>query len=357
MPDRSEFVSLVKALATVAAIACTVAVALWLVWRPRRLMPPQRWRAVAWSGWHCGLACLLLILFSDLVTAALDSQGVASWVFGKPTDKLVADRLARYVAGLITLPGILLGWWLLLWPWSAGRPFRLGGSRDAILGVVAWMGVGPLVYVVNMIALVIYGAVYGSPPKDHPLLELLRNQGTASMVWTLVLVESIIAAPIREELLFRGILQPWFSRDENGGPHAFAWAALVGIVFRSLTITETGLGRAVSLAAPVLLVAVIVPVALRVADLFGRPQPPVALLWLLPLRDPDQRRRAVLGIFGTAALFANVHAAVWPTPVPLFVLGLGLGWLAMRTQGVIAPIVCHAFFNAVACVEMYYLAR
>ena len=33
---------------------------------------------------------------------------------------------------------------------------------------------------------------------------------------------------------------------------------------------------------------------------------------------------------------------------PLFVLGLGLGWLALRTQSLIGPLFVHALFNAVA---------
>jgi membrane protease YdiL (CAAX protease family) len=40
----------------------------------------------------------------------------------------------------------------------------------------------------------------------------------------------------------------------------------------------------------------------------------------------------------------------WPNPVPLFVLGLGLGWLAVRTNGVLVPILVHALFNAVSAV-------
>jgi membrane protease YdiL (CAAX protease family) len=65
----------------------------------------------------------------------------------------------------------------------------------------------------------------------------------------------------------------------------------------------------------------------------------------------------VLGLFGSAILFANVHSAVWPTPIALLPLGLGLGWLQLRTQRLLAPIVAHALFNAVACVDMLYQVR
>ena len=49
-----------------------------------------------------------------------------------------------------------------------------------------------------------------------------------------------------------------------------------------------------------------------------------------------------------------VHASVWPSPVPLFLLGLALGAVAVRTGGVLAGTVLHGLFNAVSLV---YLLR
>jgi CNT family concentrative nucleoside transporter len=46
-------------------------------------------------------------------------------------------------------------------------------------------------------------------------------------------------------------------------------------------------------------------------------------------------------VYASAALFAVVHSAIWPSPIPLFLLGLGLGWLAVRTRGVLAPAIVH----------------
>jgi membrane protease YdiL (CAAX protease family) len=68
---------------------------------------------------------------------------------------------------------------------------------------------------------------------------------------------------------------------------------------------------------------------------------------LLPyfVRMPTREAQA---LYATALLFAAFHASVWPTPVPLFVLGLGLGWLAWRTQSLTGPFFVHALFNAVA---------
>src|SRR5205823_14164254 len=60
-------------------------------------------------------------------------------------------------------------------------------------------------------------------------------------------------------------------------------------------------------------------------------------------------RYLVRAIYSTALLFAVFHE-VWPTPLPLFLLGLGLGYVAYRTQSLLAPVICHALFNGIACI-------
>ena len=59
-------------------------------------------------------------------------------------------------------------------------------------------------------------------------------------------------------------------------------------------------------------------------------------------------------VFGTALFFAAVHSNVWPTPVALFLLGLGLGWLAVWTRSLIAPVVVHSLFNGVSFLLLFY---
>lgn len=99
---------------------------------------------------------------------------------------------------------------------------------------------------------------------------------------------------------------------------------------------EASFGRALRDFEPALFVLILVPVCFFGERLLRRwlPQP-----------------YAARAIFSTALLFAISHP-VWPTPVPLFVLGLGLGYLAYRTQSLVAPILVHALFNGVACLLM-----
>jgi len=72
------------------------------------------------------------------------------------------------------------------------------------------------------------------------------------------------------------------------------------------------------------------------------------LLRHLRVRSP-QHTRAVLA---SSALFAAVHANVWPSPVPLVVLAVGLGYLYLRTRTLIGPVVVHGLFNAVSAVYL-----
>src|SRR5439155_26123275 len=110
---------------------------------------------------------------------------------------------AHLVAGLLAMPFLLAAWWVIVGAIGGAQAEQLGRAfprwrREALLGVAAWFAIGPAVYLVNLVTLVIYGAVYGSQPPDHPLLDLLRRQGSAHALTILILVESVVAAPIRE---------------------------------------------------------------------------------------------------------------------------------------------------------------
>lgn len=63
-------------------------------------------------------------------------------------------------------------------------------------------------------------------------------------------------------------------------------------------------------------------------------------------------RRPWVAIVATSLLFTAAHAGVVPADArfalaSLFVLSLGLGWIAERTRCLAAPIALHAAFNAV----------
>jgi hypothetical protein len=138
-----------------------------------------------------------------------------------------------------------------------------------------------------------------------------------------------------EEVVVRGALLRWCARRPWGGHLAMAGALLIAPAKRWDGITRAWGSRGPLLLelAPALFVLALLPVYLAVWKGSRTPFGPALL--------------------GTALLFAAAHSFAWPTPVPLFVLALGLGWLAHRTQSLVGPIVVHAAFNAVGCVVFF----
>jgi membrane protease YdiL (CAAX protease family) len=70
---------------------------------------------------------------------------------------------------------------------------------------------------------------------------------------------------------------------------------------------------------------------------------------LLGIPSAEQSR----AVYATSAVFAIAHSFAWPTPIPLFCLGLVLGYLACRTQTLVAPLTVHGLFNAISCLELF----
>jgi membrane protease YdiL (CAAX protease family) len=160
------------------------------------------------------------------------------------------------------------------------------------------------------------------------------------MEWVLLVLSATVVAPIWEELLYRGILQPWFASRRHGGAIALACAflfALLACYERIGSSMSQGPAALLEASLPALAVLLLVLVYLVIERLSKSPVPP--------------------GLFGTAALFAWMHARAWPTPVALLFLGLVLGYLAYRTRSLVAPIALHAAFNGTACVLLLLQSR
>ncbi|HZY86693.1 MAG TPA: CPBP family intramembrane glutamic endopeptidase, partial [Gemmataceae bacterium] len=190
----------------------------------------------------------------------------------------------------------------------------------------------PAVFGVYYLVTLLYRSYGGAPTEEHPLTQVAQ-MGLSPVEWGLLVVSAVVAAPVVEELVFRGMLQPWFAKRPEGGAAALALAFLMALAMRRTEI-EAALPRGPWAVAgeclPALFVLALVPVFL--------------LVWW------RSRTNAGPAVFGTAVLFAAFHSGVWPSPVPLLVLALGLGVLAYRAQSLAAPMLIHALFNGFNCV-------
>jgi membrane protease YdiL (CAAX protease family) len=234
---------------------------------------------------------------------------------------------AQTLASPLLLAGVLLLFRLA----SETHPYQLGlsGHRWAgnlVLGYGAWLLLTPLVNGVNLLA-VLATRLTGREPVEHVLVRVMQSQGNP-LDWAPAVLVAVVLAPLLEELLFRGILQPWLARRPWGG-----LAAAVAAFVLALPHAESQ-----GLALPLFLIAL-------TPGLFYAER--LAWQWL-----PSPH--VAPAIYGTSLLFAAVHGGVWPSPVPLFVLSLGLGYVAYRTQGLVAPIVMHALFNGVTVLTLLF---
>jgi membrane protease YdiL (CAAX protease family) len=75
----------------------------------------------------------------------------------------------------------------------------------------------------------------------------------------------------------------------------------------------------------------------------------ILLLALGYLATREYGSQQLQAVFAGAILFAAVHPT-WPQSIPLFVLGMGLGYLRVWSGSLVAPILVHALFNGTSTV-------
>lgn len=245
--------------------------------------------------------------------------------------------------------GVIL---LLLAGGSGARPYQLGLTTHRLaanlcLGFLAWMILTPLVYGLYSLVVWIHSLLLPLSNDKHPLLESFQIH-PGFLGYLMVFLVAVVWAPVYEELLFRGLLQQWFAR-RRWGPDAalvaaFGYAVYEGLRSKvdkdfflagnpnGLRVLVEGLGTAA-------FVLVMIPGYIY-AD---------RLLWNW-LPQPGAGRT----IYAVALLFAAAHANVWPTPIPLFLLALGLGYLAYRTQSLVSGMTVHALFNGVVVLGLLW---
>jgi membrane protease YdiL (CAAX protease family) len=308
-------------------------------------------RAAPWSGSELLLGVFLAWLFwPAMVQATLQGVGFYRWFYGpelvataesKTADaddkRPAALRMALWPSALAA-PFQVLTFPLLFSAFSGTRLEQLGLTRrqlgrNLLSGLVGVLVLSPVVFATYSLIQQLY-VWSGESGVERHALEMIARGHLFPSEWVLLIFTATIAAPLREELVFRGVLQPWLAARPWGGHAAMLGAFVFAVWYRwdqLLTAWPQGVGPFAEAATPALVVLALLPVYLVV---WWRSRTPVAP-----------------AIFGTALLFGFIHD-VWPTPIPLFVLALGLGLLAQRTRSLVGPIVLHSLFNGISCVQL-----
>jgi len=244
-----------------------------------------------------------------------------------------ADQAFRQVsATALVRPLQILAILFVLTRVAGGQLYQLGITLAHFPKVLA---AGLLTgIVVSLLANLIYWLVLQfEPPRPHPVETLVVHSASGAVLF-MILFTVLIGAPVLEELIFRGLLQPIMVNSPEV-PDVVLLITLIGIIANgTFQVWQHGF-----LANPW-------PIVLLVGTGSGY----MGFEWLMSrwIIRPGAAR----AIYATSILFAVLHLSNWPTPVPLFFMSLGVGYLGYRTQSLIGPIVAHSFFNLVTMVGL-----
>ncbi len=167
--------------------------------------------------------------------------------------------------------------------------------QDARFGFLAFLLATPVIYLAFFLAQLLWS------PENHFIFESLKH-GLSLPLALLAIISAVVTAPASEELFFRGLLLGWLVRASS------------------------------------------------------QPQSPRLSLAddqnLFSQSDRSRQVSAWVANVLSSLVFAALHAAQWPAPVPLFVLSLVLGWLYLRSGRLVAPWTLHTAFNALSTICM-----
>jgi membrane protease YdiL (CAAX protease family) len=310
--------------------------------------PPSLWPAFAVFAVFFVYFCLLYASREALTISGFYQRYYGQEMADRAAERsdegsLVRTRFGLWMIALafpvqVVSAPLLLYWMTRTPPQRIGlTPRRLGSN--ALLGVAACVVLAPGVLAIHQLMIWLYANWPAVQAQEH-LLQRLAEQGLSTTEWALWLFAVLAAAPVLEEVLFRGVLQTWMTENETNAWMAWPIALLFAMTERGELLQKTaGQGGLVFLEAlaPLLFLLLLAPPYL-----------------VLRRRHPQGD---VPAVYGSAVVFAMVHTQAWPSPVALFVLGLGLGALAARTRSLAGPIVLHSLFNGLSVLLFFGLRR
>jgi membrane protease YdiL (CAAX protease family) len=321
---------------------------------PSKLLPARRDRLVPWGGIEVLAAFFVLEivtpLFLDIVLLNTGSFPFLYDLTGGSFQDTLANDLQRqgehltFWIACFSFP-VKIALFLLWFRLSPGfHLYQLGLTKyrfwkSLILGWLCWLVVGLPCDLLFLLLNKGYLWLFPGEPEIHTLTKIAQA-GATRFEWGLMIVSAVLVAPVMEELFFRGILLRWLTVSSRGV------VIVMGIALALVLSARIGKAETAWLA--------------RDWSGLGNASAPVVftLIVIAGMQNLDRfhlRRRTLTqwrAIGATSLLFAIAHANFWPSPIPLFLFALCLGWLACRTQSILPGIVTHALFNGVACIQL-----
>lgn len=299
-------------------------------------------RPVPWGVVGCALAMvyLLMAVFSALERTEPASEIVVSGVHegaevessSQVTEDGARADAADQAAGALSSVFICAGFVFVIAVLYRATPSDVGlptsateFAQDAFVGVVACVAAIAPVHVLQVLLRYLLNMKQGE--SGHELIKMLEDNPNVALMAVASTV-AVVVAPLCEELTFRLLLQGWLEKWED---LRLGWrtpAAEVSVGDEQTALTNGSVATSSE------------PASLAMSD------PPRLGLWGLPY--------GWLPILVSATIFGLAHLGYGPEPVPIFLLGLFLGYLYQRTHRIAPSIVCHAAFNLFTMSQLWW---
>lgn len=236
-------------------------------------------------------------------------------------------------------------------------------TYDIRIGAIAFCALAIPTYLIQSLLVQFW-------PSEHPLIEALKENPTLTSL-SIAIFSAVVAAPLVEEFLFRGLFQGWLEKlfDQHLGTRplpiqnllfgASRWrenatAPVIGtLVHGDTEKTSQNVSNALD-------TRVIEDPAFTykpssnpyVSPAAASESPIVAEAGPMPLPEDwyddsaPSLRTDIVAIGASSAVFAFMHN--WPDCIPLIVLAMGLGYLYRRTHRLAPCITVHLMLNALS---------
>ena len=335
-----------------------VAGLLLLLMAATRLLPrgePIPRRARHWHNGLSGTSVMVAIFAYSLIFAI-----VTRLIPPQPDETKAEAQVQQVIRTLVAFPFQLIAFLVVrqlgLIPavWSIHRP----SWRERLRATVrAWWLATPLIFVLHWGVTELHGLLFDVAPEEHPWARVLSE--SPSWLWLGVMFIVLVRAPTLEEIFFRGMLLPWMlkrgDRSDGFGPEVRCWVIFL------LAAGATALARSKDIKAWAngdqslrTTVDAILPLV-WISAMAGMQW--LAIRWRGLARTLGMGRHEVMAVVSNSTLFAAIHASVWPTPVPLWLLSVVIGIITVRTRSVVPAIVFHSAFNAISCFAPWLASR
>jgi len=178
-----------------------------------RVFPRCEFPKAPWNLWDLLRSVAVIAVVSRLVEAAV--VAVRLHQLANPRSASVPSVIIKVLGGNATV-ALSCVFVLALVGCVAGKPFRRLGLRErhpvrrALLGLVGWLMVFPVVFVVGLLVFVL-GPRVGVRPEFQEVLR--ESLGLPPAALAVVLVGAVVVAPVAEEILFRGFLYATLRRS------------------------------------------------------------------------------------------------------------------------------------------------